>query len=77
MHASSGVAALPLSVPSSDAGNACSTAAFYSLVNLSGINGAAVTEATPIVLADDCLLLRCTDLTGYYRKWRPSPAVRA
>ena len=64
MHASSCDAALPLSVPSSDAGDACCKASFRSLVDLRGVDGAAAAEATPIVLVGDCALLRCTDLTG-------------
>ena len=44
--------------------DACSAAAFRSRVNLRGVDGAAAAEATPIVLAVDCPLLRCTTLMG-------------
>ena len=64
MHALSGDAALPLSVPSSAADTARSAEAFRPLLDLQGVRGAAATEDTPIVLAGDCPLWRCTDVTG-------------
>ena len=64
MHASSGAAALPLSVPSSPPGDAYSRAAFRCLLDLRGVRGAAATDARPSMLVGDCSLRRCTVLTG-------------
>ena len=64
MHTLSCDAALPLPVPSSAANTTGSAEACRPLLDLRGVRGAAAAEDTPIVLAGDCPLLCCTDLTG-------------